>query len=362
MKNILKLTAVLGLAASFMCMNAATAAWQDDSGCNPCSTVCLSSPVYDFDVQFKALYLQSCGSSLQYAAEAQPLPLPSPNWKIHNVKPKYHFAFDVGAACVFSSSNSVLALNWTHFHGKNTASRVVDPSTNMIGPFFEIGPDASAFSIAHGKVDFQFDDIALNYGMCVNFGNCWKTGFFIGVDAARIKQKLTSVFSNSDETIVRSIKTPSSFTGVGPQIGMNLSYCICDGFSLTGEGSTSLLVGSLKNHTKYNTFSPTLIALGIIPTNEQETKVDSKTQLVPAFEGRLGLAYSTTFCEQFILRLEAGYEARIYINAIQSIDMGSEVDTPPFAPSITGVYARTFERNSSNFALAGPYITLDLGF
>lgn len=38
--------------------------------------------------------------------------------------------------------------------------------------------------------------------------------------------------------------------------------------------------------------------------------------------------------------------------------MGSEVVTPPVAPDTIGV----FEQSPSNFALAGPYFMLDVGF
>ena len=64
-------------------------------------------------------------------------------------------------------------------------------------------------------------------------------------------------------------------------------------------------------------------------------------------------------------RVESDYQAQIYINAIRSIDMGSEVALSAggsIGSAVTGVYARTFERTVSDFGLAGPYVTLSLGF
>jgi hypothetical protein len=87
--------------------------------------------------------------------------------------------------------------------------------------------------------------------------------------------------------------------------------------------------------------------------------------MVPGFEGKLGLAYDFEFCRHYMVTLEAGYQAQIYLNSIRSIDICSEVDLGAVAAEIngtTGVYARTFSRTISDFALAGPYLTLALGF
>lgn len=231
----------------------------------------------------------------------------------------------------------------------------------MVGPFFEIGPDASAFNRAKGHVAFHYDAVNLDYGICANFGDYLHTNFFVGVAGVGIKQHLTSEYANEDGTIARKIKSPSSFIGAGPELGVDFVYDICGGFQFIGGGSAGLLVGELKNHTKYETISPDLPPLGITPPNTQTTSVNHRTHVVPAFEADLGLAYSFDMCN-FSFNLSAGYEVRMYVNAIQSVDMGSEVDTPPIVPAITGVYARTFQRTQSNFALSGPYIRLNIGF
>jgi hypothetical protein len=149
--------------------------------------------------------------------------------------------------------------------------------------------------------------------------------------------------------------------GIGPQVGVNFLYNLCRGLQLTGEGTASLLVGNLKNHTCYQSVSPALAEVGITPPNVQSTHVRNRTQVVPAFEGRLGIAYSFAFCHCSV-DLDAGYRIWIYLNAIQSVDIGSEVVTPPVVPDTVGVFARTFQRTLSNFALAGPYLTLNIGF
>ena len=53
-----------------------------------------------------------------------------------------------------------------------------------------------------------------------------------------------------------------------------------------------------------------------------------RTHVVPAFEAKLGLAYCFSYCK-WNVNIDAGYEVRFYVNAIQSVDIGSEVVTPP---------------------------------
>jgi hypothetical protein len=325
------------------------------------SEVRLFHPRHTFEIQLSALLLQPTGSNLHYAAEAVPLPLPSPHWKIHEIATDYHFGFDVALRGMFHHTNTNLALNWEHFHSTDSAKKTVS-SNNMIGPFFEIGPDASPYKKAHGKVSFHFDEVDLTYGIFVNFGNRLRTNFFSGVSFARIEEKRSSKFSNFEGTIVRSIKVPSTFTGAGPQIGLDFCYRIVKGLRFSGDAAVSLLVGTQKNHTKYKALSPALPGVGIVPPNRQKTSVHDTTQVVPGIEGMLGLAYDFTFREHYLIKLEVGYQAQVYIDALQSVDMGSEVITPPVLPDTVGVFARTFEPSLSNFALAGPYFKLIFGF
>jgi len=252
-------------------------------------------------------------------------------------------------------------LNWEYFNASDS-SRTTVPVQDMVGPFFTIGPDASPYTLSSGNVDYLFQEVNLDYGILVNFGKSTKTNLFVGVGYDYIKQTLTSKYWNADETVSRTIVSPSSFSGAGPQVGMNFDYTIVDGFKLSGQSMASLLIGTMKNSTTYKSVSPLLGALGISPPNRQTTTVDSRTQLVPAFEGKLGLAYEVLFYDNYMFKIDGGYQAQVYLNAIQSVDMGSEVPLNSIAATTVGVYARTFQRTLSNFALAGPYLKIAFGF
>lgn len=322
-------------------------------------TLCLSTLSAGFEFDFNALYMQPLSNNLHYVAEAIPLPAPTPHWIIDDIHPNFHFGFDIGAAYVCCDRCTKVQGNYVRLHSHDSASKVTS-TENMVGPFFEIGPDAIPYNKAKGKVHSQYDAANLEGGMRLNF-NCVRATFFSGVAFARIKQTLTSTYSNTELEICRTIKVPTSFIGAGPRFGCDFSYPLFCSLELTGKSAAALLVGKEKNHTSYASVSPALVPLDITPPNQQSTTVDNRTIVVPAWEGKLGLGY--TFCWCCCQgSLEAGYQVLFYHNAIQSIDMGSEVVTPPVVPDTVGVFARTFQRNMSDFALAGPYIAVSAGF
>jgi hypothetical protein len=349
MKKQFKISMILAtiFCASVLPKYASAEFFWDRSNCNPCTNnaVYLSWQPNTYDIQVSALYLQPSASNLHYVAEAESSSLLTPNWKIRDIKPDYHWGFEVGISRFSHDKSTKTKLNYSYFHSEDEASKTVS-TQDMVGPFFEIGSDASSYTRAKGHVDFDYNALDLDHGFCINFGDQIRTNFFAGVGGVSIEQRLRTLFSNSNKTIARRIKSPSKFLGIGPQLGVDFVFDVCSGFQLAGEGVATLLVGNLKNHTSYSSISPALAMAGVRQPNRQSTHVRDRIQVVPAFEGKLGLAYSFELCNY----------------SIQSVDIGSEITTPPVTPDTVGVFARAFQRTLSNFALAGPYLTLNAAF
>ncbi|MBM3192298.1 MAG: hypothetical protein FJZ63_06595, partial [Chlamydiae bacterium] len=268
------------------------------------SDVFLSSPDYTVGVYFTAQALQPSASNLHEIVIAYPLPAPTPNWYSQDVRPDYHFGFDVGINTMFHSVNTCLMLNWQHFHSSDSTTRTL-PDADMLGPYFEIGPDASHYTEGTAHAHFLFNEANANYGVLVNFGSRAQANLFAGVSYAYIKEVLASSYSNSRQSISRTITSPSTFSGAGPQVGINFAYRIVDGFHLTGDASAALLVGPMKNHTTYTSTTPLLTGLGITPPNTQNTHVSNRTQVVPGLEGNIGFAYAYNYRKHYMISLEA---------------------------------------------------------
>ncbi|MCX6991452.1 MAG: Lpg1974 family pore-forming outer membrane protein [Chlamydiae bacterium] len=362
--------------SSLLACSASVAADQMQAQPTPMPTpVTLGGPDYCFEVSFKAMALQAFANNLDYGAEAIPFdygttsPVLSPDWVIPRIAPEFHFGFDVGIAGMFHKTNSALMLNWERFHTpKDSNSFAVSDPTFMFGPFFEIGPDASFYKAGKGTVRFQFDEVNLDYGTFVDLGSRLHTNLFAGVSFSRIVEKRHTTFTGTDtggSPVERTISVPAKFTGAGPQLGVDFTYKIVNGFQFVGNSRASLYVGKFLNNTTFTTTSNDLAALAEPSPNVQTTSVINKMGVVPGFEGSLGLAYEALFKKNYMFKFEAGYQAQIYINAIRSVDMGSEValgSLSSIATQATGVYARSFERVVSDFGLAGPYVKIDFGF
>lgn len=340
---------------------------QKTTACTPQVPDCRSVM---FELYGDLLFLQPNGSDLYYAAEAIPfdpsiaVPAVSPNWKIFEIDPDYQVGFEVGAKALFTDPNASIEASWERLHSHDTASHTAGLASDMIGPMFDIGPNSTAYQTANGKASFLFDAADLVFGKKFCFHNNLYAGFYAGAGFARIKQTLSSTYSNLSGSITRSISTYSKFIGAGPELGLSFDYRIAGGFFFTGASSAGLMLGQMENKTTYQSTTPVLTALSIPQPNVQTTSTPHRTQLIPSFEEKLGFAYAANF-ECWKLTFSAGYQAQIYLNAVQTVDMTA----PQVLPSLditgasgTGVFAVGFERTLSNFILTGPYIALAFDF
>lgn len=324
--------------------------------------VILESPSYSIDGQFRALFLKPSSSNMHYAAQATPLPYQSPHWNIYDLQPRYHFGFDLGLRAIIHSCDTNVALNWIHFKSRTCGVHKVPVNTDMVGSFFAIGPDSSVFKKAAGSAVFSFDTANATFGQYIQFGERLQTNIFAGVSFLRIKECFGVTYASENDETVRTIKNPITLTAGGPQIGCDFSYDITCGIYLSGHATASIFIGPATDCTSYSTTS-SVLALNDFPSpNNQSIATCKRTLVVPGFEERLGFGYSFDFCKNFTGRFEVGYEARVYLSALQAVNIGSEVTTPPVVPSTIGVYARTFQREVSNFALYGPYIAFDFTY
>ncbi|MGE0009684.1 MAG: Lpg1974 family pore-forming outer membrane protein [Candidatus Babeliales bacterium] len=347
---------------AFAVCPALTARAYDD--CRPCGNVSVSSIPYTFAVQFRALILKPSTSNLHYAAQATTLPAPSPRWTIYDIHPTYHFGFDLGVRSSLFNDCRSLGINWEHFNSTSENSHTAPAPTDMIGPFFEIGPEATPYQNSTGRTKFNFNTVHVNVAQFVEFGNL-ETHFFGGVNFTSLKQTTTSFFSSTNGNTTRSIIAPISFKGAGPEFGACFDYDIFCGLSLSGKLAAAILIGKRKNDTLFSSVSPVQPAPPIGPItypNLQTVITDKMTIVVPVFEQRIGAAYEARFWCTYTARLEVGYEARVYFNALQQIDVGSEVSNVNAEVASVGVFARTFRNNVSNFALTGPYVAFNMTF
>lgn len=340
-----------------------------NSNINDCS-VYLKNPCYGLKGYFEALFLQPTALNTHYYAQADGVTkagntvdeIISPNWYIDDVNTKYTFSFIVGMDYFISCRNSSLSLDWQHFNSHDSSSNSVIKDY-MVGPFFDIGPDAAVYKIAKGKVKYDLDLVNLAGNFYVQYGRFLQSKMYVGLSFLNFKQELSSEYFSENMKTIRTIESPSKFIGAGPQMGLAFSYDLVKCISMFGKLDTTLFAGSFKNHTEYNSYDPDLQNnLQVSNPNKQSTKVNDRNGFIPAFSSKIGLGYQLQFANRSEVEINAGWQAQVYLDLIQSTDTNSQVlDIEP-SVSPVGVYVRTFKRTISNFALMGPFVNLAVSF
>ncbi len=297
--------------------------------------------------------MQPASGNLEYATLVSPLPVPTPNWANQSLSPELSAACNVALRYLVPETAYDLQLTWTHLDASESASVTAAPD-QFVGPSFEIGPDASLFSIATGAVDFEYDAVNIDGGLFLSDGGTARVRIFAGLQYARIGEELSATFQSEDGLLSNANVTDSLFNGVGPRLGLR-AECLQDNFCFVGEFGASALSGKMQSRIDFAATSPALAGLGITPPNVQALTSPEATQVIPGIDSKLGVGY--TFCghECGRFRIEAGYQAAVYVDAVSQYAL-SEVVTPPVDQSV-GVYLRTAERVQSNFTVHGPDLT-----
>ncbi len=309
-----------------------------------------------FEVGVACMWLQPFASNLSYAARTTNLTDSGlPSWVIKEQNPDYSFGYDANVRAFFDCTNSWVAVNYQNFHANHETHFTVTDDNYWVAPLSNITTDFQDRKVALANVRYTFDEVNVDYGFSVDFCKRLRASLFGGITYAGIRQTLIRTFSTADGLISNQFRVPSKFTGIGPQIGIEFAYKVWNCFDLTGKTSAGLLVGRAQNHSQVRTFSP---ALESSDPNIQRIYDKTRDAAIPAFEQRLGLAFNYVFCGCYDFTVEGGYQAKVYLNAFESVD----IDNFNTFSSTTTVFVESFKKTSSNFVLAGPYLNCTLAF
>jgi hypothetical protein len=304
------------------------------------------------------LFLQPGTGNLRYATLISPLPPLTPHWSDEAVSLAFSAAFDVGIRYVFGCCGDI-QLDWTHLRANDSASAVAGP-TQAIGPSFLIGPPppyASASGVAH----FAYDAAYLDAGLFANFGHGVQLRPFIGLEGARINHVLYANFQSADGSISFADPSQSTFTGVGPRLGLDMHY-LCGNFDFLGGIAGAALIGRQQSRIDFITSSPIATANGLNPNLQYLTSPDS-TQVIPSLDATVGGSYAIALGRRGVLKCEAGYQAAVFINAVNLYSL-TEVENGiaiPFEGNAS-VFLRSAVGSQSNFFVHGPYLKVGIEF
>jgi len=326
-------------------------------------TIPNTTPGLEFSVT--ALALRPSASNLNYTIYNQELPTQSPTWIEKEIKPNFGGAFGIGARYVFCGGKDI-NLYWTHLN-TSTSTKITAPNADFfLGPDYEIGPDAIIIRHATGNAAFKYDVVNLDTGQRVDFGKYVEMRFFAGISSASLREEVHARYSGTKPIpfagpFSNKQKVSSRFNGIGPRFGFEADMATDYGFGFVAQGALSTLIGATKAKTNYISNSPQLLALFGQTLNYQTIEDKKIAQVVPALDGKLGVYYKTLIANCMEAGLEAGWQAAVYMNAIQQYLPGTLVGSAAVTSLSTGgIFVGTMNHTQSNYSVQGPYLTATL--
>lgn len=316
----------------------------------PALDVAAANQPAHFVVNFSLLYLQPGSGNLEYGTLVYPLPAASPHWENQALEPGFSPAFDVGFSYRLAESANDIRVNWTHLDTETTTASFVAGPTQFAGPPYQIGPDASTYNLGSGSVNYEYDAVNLDFGHRVSFGGPAQIRLFAGLQYASISQTLAAAFQSFDRAYYIDNATLSTFNGIGPRLGMELDFTHGN-FDLLGELAVSTLIGNMQSRLDFSSVDPNFSGL---PNAQSLTSPDA-IQVIPALQTKIGAGYTFGGRDSGRLRIEGGYQAAVYMNAINEYAI-SDVVLPAGVQQL-GIFLRTQDHQQSNFTAHGPYLS-----
>lgn len=289
--------AVLGLVASGY-----AAAGAMGPVCTP-GNVTVPCEARKWELGADALYMRpiySAHKSLQFVPT---VPTGAVSSEVADVRDDWSWGFRVMGSFYFNTGNDI-TVNWTHLNSKGDFN-------NLLAPLAV--PPATVLQVpANYESRDQFDQANIVLGQHVDVSARKKMRFFGGMQYANIQSNATSYLNypliplQFGSTV--SVFDNTDFKGIGPVAGIDYSYALFNGLSVTANGTGSILVGTSRYHE------------GFVVDNLHAIYAQvsaRKKSIVPSLEAKLGLNYAHDFWEGTI-NIDAGYQAINYFNPLFS--------------------------------------------
>jgi len=327
-----------------------------------------------FEFSGGLLYLKPGADNLGYATITTFLPIGSPQWAVQELDPNYQPGLSLGARYVFPATGKDMRVDWEHLRTSDSAFVAVDNlATQWISPFNQTGPSTSESSnevgvfhlkAAQGQVEFDYDMVNIDVGQTVNIGSKTQLRLFGGLAYARLQEQLISTFYNNPNVNpvppVIAVPNPtlryitlnntSTYTGLGPRLGLNISHDMSYGFSFVSQLSGTVLAGWVQP-AQYS-----FAAVFDDVVNNEQIASRTASQVVYAGDAKLGLGYTQPLGNGSVLTIESGFRAAVFINPFSTYETSTNV----LPLDIGSLSTNSMRHTPSNFTLSGFYATCSL--
>lgn len=258
------------------------------------------------------------------------------------VTPGYDWGYFIGTGYLIHKRYDVQA-SWTAL---NTAS---SDSTSTSGPdtivilsdLFGTPLGAGETATAHSSESLNFEAFDATIGQYHKAIDHLTARLFTGIRYAKITLDIDNDYTITGIPGPISNDYNSSFSGWGPQVGMDLSYEVYKQLALTGHFALAFLIGTQEaSSSDFFDTTPTQI----------DIELDDETQIVPALDVKLGLGWNSLYQkDSFKLGIEGGYQVGYYFDAATIVDGNASV-------------ALGFSVDRIDVSMMGPYLNINAAF
>ncbi|MGC1182196.1 Lpg1974 family pore-forming outer membrane protein [Legionella sp.] len=276
-----------------------------------------------WDLGAEALYLRSIyGADKGYQLKFNPASF-GVSSSINDVKNDWNWGYRLMGSFHYNTGNDV-TVNWMHFSSTAQQNNILAP---LPGAF-------TLFLPAYFDSNNRLDQVNIVIGQHIDLGMSDKMRLYGGLQYANIQSMAQTYITDFIvEELAGSpinIFNNTDYKGIGPTIGIDYSYDLMNGLSLTANGSGSILYGTTRYHEGY-----VLTDFNVI-----EAQVYArKNTIVPSLEAKLGMNYAYNF-PQATVNINAGYQVVNYFNPLSTQTF--QITTNPRIASV-------------NYGLFGPY-------
>lgn len=310
-----------------------------------------------FTVGIDLNYLTPYDNQLDYAIEDPfiilgPIGLPvapSPLARIRAIQPHDNFGYGGEVSYTFPNSGTDLLFHYQTF-SDSSSSKLQAPDGGTLWNVLSIYGLSVHSDSATSRSSYEFDQADLSIGNEIVVGRNFILHPYFGAAYVKISKNMRTNYINAftetgfaeEETFVGDaiVDSNSYFRGLGPRIGVDAEYLFTPNFGLITHTNTSLYLGIINSDVRETTSLGGDDFFDVARIHQEN--VD---RVVPALEGKLGLAYRWPCAK---LKIEAGYQASHYFNAVNSYRAGEFI------------LNLNYLKNPHDFNLYGPYLNVSL--
>lgn len=305
----------------------------------------------NFFITGGATYLEPSTNSLDYLtivdAPASPA---STVASTESIQPEFNWGYFIQAGYRISHHYDIEA-SWAQYNSN------VSDSTNVNGlagtTLYVITSNADSLAdltlpsesaSASSKQTINYSVFDANLGQYHDITEMLRTRIFAGINYAKVDATTTNLYSQANNTPTSLFdEYKSTFSGWGPEVGMDLEYKIWHQFGVVGHFAASFLIG--QQDVSSNVYNSDIVRDG----TQVIVDADSVARLVPALDAKLGVNWNVPYSFKSCgFGVEAGYQVAYYWDVIDQAQLTYAADAT--------------QHNYSNYGNMGPYLNLTASF